>query len=224
MTTARIQPCARLTILFATSLLVTARASADDHRLEVRAVSGVTFGTKTASTYGVGFAYRLTNRLGVTAELGRMRDIKNGAFMSYVGTNRRAWGRSVEAPYVFDASLRAWYGVVGPRFEAGRRVRLHLEALGGAAILSGDTYLSPWRWNPPPSYRFPDAGHAAVDNGQAHPLVAGGAGLAVRINELVSIDAGFRRGRVFLDDHFMDYGDGGPFAFNHGYGAVRFSF
>ena len=153
-----------------------------------------------------------------------MRDVKNDALMTYVRDARRYYSRSVTRPYTFDASLRAWYGVAGPRFEVGRRVRLYAEALGGVILLEGNTYLAPWRWNPKPFDVNPEEGSAGVDNGRVHPVIAGGGGLAVRVNDLVALEGGVRRGRVFLDDYFMQFGDGSPFTYNHGYGAVRFSF
>ena len=197
--------------------LAAPRAAAADDRAVIGGLGGVAFGAQGGGHVAASVGANLTHNIRVTAELGRvtaiqptaiMDDIRSraNAFFSVLGDTARAVGR-------LDATtLLAMVRLTGH----GRRVAPFVEVGAGVAHVAGALSIA---------IEDPTTGAKGSSTGitdpvfsqmiGTRPMAAFGVGVAVQMQPHVTVDIGYRFGRVLSVT---------PISTGRAYAQVQFGF
>jgi hypothetical protein len=197
----------RLVVLIAPALIAlpAAAVAQDAPRGYLEGMWSVARTVETDSAYAGLGAWRLTKRVHIFGEVGRLRNALGGDLpdrLAAIEERIRANNESAfhdEFAIVFEALVPTWYGLGGVRVAgpSAGRLSTYIEAGSGAARLDPQVHLTI-------NGEALDAEAAAITglgNGrqQLEFIAGGGAGMAFQGWKRIRVEAGYRFMRVFGD-------------------------
>ena len=199
-----VRTAVRLGVL-AVMMAPVAVAAQDAPKGYLQGLAGATRAVETDTVYAGLGAWRLTERLDLVGEVGRMRNALGPELrdrLDAIETQLRASNRAqfgTEFPIVFEPLVPAWYGFGGVRMRgpAAGAFSTYVEGGAGAARLDPQVHLT--------VNGEPLDSEAAALTGlgdgrqQLEFLAGGGAGVAWQAWKRIRIEAGYRYMRIFGD-------------------------
>lgn len=174
-------------------------AAAQDGAGFVGGLGGVTFNTVTSGIFAGRGGVHIGRGLFVIGEVGRAQNVLPKAIEEDLDDAEAFLEQVTGLPVSLELELPATYGFGGVRWAApgGRRIRPFLEAGVGVAHLAAEIRATV-AGVPVPQDVIDQFDDLDLDTNEV--LLAVGGGLNLGLSRIVSIDAGYRYMRVFLEE------------------------
>lgn len=167
-------------------------------RGSLRAFGGVTFMSETATVFGGGIGFRLTDHLEVVGDAGRLTNILPHDLQRDLDGAARAIGVAFGAPLTIDGKAPGAYGLGAVRLGAFAGQGLHIYAEAGGGVATGHSDITAHAGRTDVSNEVVRA--LGIKDSETAPLLVLGGGATVPLGPRLGLDVGYRYMRIFTDE------------------------
>lgn len=171
-------------------------------RGSLRAFGGVTFMSETATVFGAGLGFRLTDHLELVGDAGRLTNILPHDLQRDLDDAARAFGGAFGGTLAIDGKAPGVYGLGAVRVGAFARRGAHVYAEAGGGVAAGRSDITAYAGRTNVSREVVRT--LGIRRSETAPLLVLGGGATVPIAARLGLDLGYRYMRIYTDEPRID--------------------